>query len=234
MSLIGKKAVVTGSEGGLGGVVTQRFLAEGMKVVGSSRKQQERTGSSPTAGPGLTLVRTDVTNESDVRNLFDTALRIMGGVDIVVNTVGGFLPRKPVPELTVEEWDLMMRINLISAFLCTREALRRMLGQSYGRIINMSAMTGLIPSPGRAPYAISKAGVSMLTDIAAQEQKGTGITINAIAPSIIDTPTNRQSMPDEDFRRWVKPENIADTVCYLCSDAAGDVTGTTIKVFGGL
>jgi len=95
-------------------------------------------------------------------------------------------------------------------------------------------MTGFIPSPGRAPYAISKAGVSMLTDIAAQEQKGTGITINAIAPSIIDTPTNRQSMPDEDFRRWVKPENIADTVCYLCSDAAGDVTGTTIKVFGGL
>ncbi len=234
MSLEGKRAVVTGSEGGLGRAVTQRFLNERMKVVGSSREPKEKNDPAGANRSGLTLVRADVTSESDVYDLFERAIRVMGGVDIVVNTVGGFLPRTLVSELTVDDWDHMMGMNLRSAFLCTREALRRMKGQPYGRVVNISAMTGLYPSAGRAPYAISKAGVSLLTDIAGQELKGTGITINAVAPSIIDTPANRQSMPSEDFRRWVKPGNIADIICYLCSDAASDVTGTTIKAFGGV
>jgi NAD(P)-dependent dehydrogenase (short-subunit alcohol dehydrogenase family) len=109
-----------------------------------------------------------------------------------------------------------------------------MKNQKYGRIVNISAMVGLNPSPGRSAYAISKSAVSLFTDIVGQEQKGSGITINAIAPSIIDTPANRISMPEEDFNRWVKPEHIADIICYLCSEAASDVTGTTIKAFGGM
>ncbi len=234
MLLKGRRAVVTGCTGALGSVISRRFLSEGLKVVGSQRNQKENVKSSISSESNLMLVEADVTSESGVRVLFEKAVEKMGGVDIVVNTVGGFLPKKGLTDVTLEEWNRMMDINLKSAFLCTREALRKMKGQPYGRIVNISAMTGLYPSAGRAPYAISKAAVSLFTDIVAQEQKGTGVTMNAIAPSIIDTEANRQSMPGEDYARWVKPEHIADIICYLCSDAANDVTGTTIKAFGGV
>ncbi len=234
MSIKGKSAIVTGGGGALGRVIVARFIQEGVKVACSYRGESNSSSLRELSNAGVVAVEADVTKEPDVVRLFDEAARSCGPVDIVVNTVGGFLSRKPLDEVTVDEWNRMMDINLRSTFLCTREALRRMRGRTYGRIINTSAMTGLFPTAGRAPYAISKAAVSLLTDIVGQETKGTGITVNAIAPSIIDTPANRQSMPDEDFRRWVKPENIAETVCYLCSDAAADVTGTTIRAFGGV
>lgn len=128
----------------------------------------------------------------------------------------------------------MMNINLKSAFLSTREALRRMKGQSYGRIINISAMVGLSPTPGKAPYAVSKAAVSLLTDIVAREHKGTGITINAIAPSTILTPANLAWARGKEADQWVKPEEIADLIVYLCSPSAGAITGTTFKAYGGV
>ena len=234
MSLSGKIAIVTGGTGALGSAVVRRFLDEGIKVVVSHRNPKELGGFPDSVRSRISLVQCDVTIESDVQRLVDTAIKMFGKVDILVNTVGGFLSSKPIPDVTVEEWDRMMSINLKSAFLCSREALRRMKGQNYGRIVNISAMVGLYPSPGRSAYAISKSAVSLFTEIAGQEQKGSGTTINAIAPSIIDSSANRQSMPDEDFSRWVKPESIADIICYLCSDAATDVTGTTIKAFGGL
>jgi len=232
--LAGKGAIVTGGTGALGTVVVRRLLDEGIKVSVSYRRVDELEVFQDSNQRNLTPIQCDVTVESQVQRLFDEAFHAMGRIDIVVNTVGGFLPRKSITDVTVDEWDHMMSVNLKSTFLCTREALRRMENQTYGRIINISAMVGLNPSPGRAPYAISKSGVSLLTAITAQERKGSGITVNAIAPSIIDTRANRKSMPEEDFSRWVKPENIADIVCYLCSEAAADVTGTTIKAFGGL
>jgi NAD(P)-dependent dehydrogenase (short-subunit alcohol dehydrogenase family) len=109
-----------------------------------------------------------------------------------------------------------------------------MKGQAYGRITNISAMVGFSPAPGRAPYAVSKAGVSLLTEIVAQEVKGSGITVNAIAPSIIATQANIESMPGEDSSKWVTPDQIADLACYLCSSAAGSITGTTVKAYGGV
>jgi len=234
MALEGKRAIVTGGTGALGMAVVHRFLEEGIRVVATHRAARKPAGVLESAQSSLKFIRSDVTNESDVARLFEEAIKTLGNVDILVNTVGGFLPRKPVTDVTVEEWDRMMGMNLKSTFLCSREALRRMKNQNYGRIINISAMAGLNPSPGRSAYAISKSSVSLLTEIVGQEQKGSGITVNAVAPSIIDTAANRQSMPTEDFSRWVKPENIADIICYLCSDAAADVTGTTIKAFGGV
>lgn len=234
MSLNGKSTIVTGGTGALGMVVIRRFLDEGIKVTASYRDSKELSIVPDNVRSRISFVQADVTIENDVLRLFETASKVDAKLDILVNTVGGFLGRKPISEVTVEEWDRMMNINLKSTFLCSREALRHIQGHLYGRIINISAMTGLYPSAGRAPHAISKAPVSLLTEIAGQENKGSGITVNAIAPSIIDTPANRKSMPGEDYRRWVKPENIADIVCYLCSDAARDVTGTTIKAFGGI
>ena len=233
MSFHGKTVLVTGGSGALGSVIVQRFLAEQAKVALSYLSGKEMDRVKETIGQSLS-VQADVTKEADVVKLFDVVAKQFKRIDIVVNTVGGFLARKPVAEVSLEEWDLMMNINLKSAFLCTREALRRMKGQSYGRIVNMSAMVGLAPSPGRAPYAISKSGVSLLTDLAAQEVKGSGVTVNAIAPNVIKTEANLASMPDEDSKKWVRPEEIADLICYLCSDAGGAITGTTLKAYGGM
>ncbi|MBI2619987.1 MAG: SDR family oxidoreductase [Ignavibacteriales bacterium] len=231
MSLKGKTALVTGGTGALGSVVVERFLREGMNVAASTQKTETETIRKE--GTPL-LIRADVADEFEVRNLFDKVLRRYKTLDIVVNTVGGFLPTRPITEVSVADWEKMMSMNLKTAFLCTREALRRMKGRSYGRIVNISAMVGLQPSPGKAPYAISKAGVSLLTDITAREIKGSGITVNAIAPSIIATAANKSSMPDEDFNKWVTPESIAETICYLCSESGGSINGTTIRAYGGL
>jgi NAD(P)-dependent dehydrogenase (short-subunit alcohol dehydrogenase family) len=127
----------------------------------------------------------------------------------------------------------MMNINLKAAFLLTREALRRMEKQSYGRIIHISAMIGIRPLPERIPYAVSKASVSLLTELVSQEVGGSGITVNAVAPSIIATPANLASMPAENSSQWVTPDQIADIISFLCSPAAAAINGTTIKAFGG-
>jgi NAD(P)-dependent dehydrogenase (short-subunit alcohol dehydrogenase family) len=234
MPLNDKIALVTGGTGALGRVIAGRLAHEGATVFASFLHEKELQGLPPEFGRSIAKVKADVTNEADVRQLYDQIISRSSRVDIVVNAVGGFLPRKPLTDVSLSEWEFMMNVNLKSTFLSTRESLRRMQGQTYGRIINISAMVGLNPTAGRAPYAISKAGVSLLTEIVAQEQKGRGITVNAIAPSIIATPANLVSMPDEDSSKWVKPEEIADLICYLCSPAAGAITGTTFKAYGGV
>jgi NAD(P)-dependent dehydrogenase (short-subunit alcohol dehydrogenase family) len=227
-------ALVTGGTGALGSVIANRLVAEGAIVTATYRDSAHQIDDSHLSEPGVNFIRTDATDERAVQKLYDTILSAAGHVDIVVNTIGGFLSRKPLTEVSVEEWDRMMNVNLKSTFLSTREALRRMKEQSYGRIINISAMAGLNPTPGRIAYAISKSGVSILTDLVAQEVKGGGITVNAIAPSIIRTKANSESMPGEDSSKWISPEQIADLVCYLCSTEAGGITGTTIKAYGGV
>lgn len=234
MVLQQKVALVTGGTGALGSVLAQRLADEGAQVVVSYRTDKEVEGSAKSFAPGIAPIRADLTNEADVIALYDTLMQKYSHIDIVINAVGGFLPAKPLVDVTLAEWDHMMAINLKSTFLSTREALRKMKGQRYGRIINISAMVGLNPTAGKAPYAISKAGVSLLTDIVAQEQKGTGITINAIAPSIILTSANLAWAEGEEASRWVKPGEIADLIVYLCSVSAGAITGTTFKAYGGV
>ena len=128
----------------------------------------------------------------------------------------------------------MMSINLRSVFLCSREFLQRLGKASYGRIISMAAMPALKPSPGRGPYAVSKGGVVSLTEILGEELKGTGVTANAIAPSIIRTDANKSAMPAEDQSRWVAPEEVADMMILLCSPAGQSVNGVCIPMFGGI
>lgn len=227
MQLNNRTALVTGGTGALGSVIARRLAAEGASVTATHR-------GSHTLDKTLRLVQCDVTNEKEVHGLYDGIIATSSRVDIVVNTIGGYLPKKPLTEISLEEWDLMMNVNLKTTFLTTRESLRRMKGQTYGRIINISAMVGLNPTPGRSAYSVSKAGVSLLTEIVAQEVKGSGITVNAIAPSIIATKANIESMPGENSSQWITPDLIADIVCFLCSSEASGITGTTIKAYGGV
>jgi NAD(P)-dependent dehydrogenase (short-subunit alcohol dehydrogenase family) len=229
-----KIALVTGGTGALGSAIAERLSSQGARVTATYRSDVGLAQVTGSFKQKVALVKADVTDEREVRELYDGIVSAWSHIDIVVNAIGGFLPKKPLTEVTLDDWELMMNINLKSTFLSTREALRRMKGRGYGRIVNISAKVGLDPTPGRTAYAISKAGVSLLTDLVAQEVKGTGITVNAIAPSIIATPANVESMPDQDRSTWVTPDQIADIVCYLSSPDAGGITGTTIKAYGGV
>jgi NAD(P)-dependent dehydrogenase (short-subunit alcohol dehydrogenase family) len=234
MALTDKIALVTGGTGALGSVIALRLSSQVARVTATYRNEKDLSTLSGSFKKSVALVKADVTIERDVIELYRGIISTSSRIDIVVNAVGGYLPRKPLTEVSLDDWDRMMSINLKSTFLSTREALRRMDGQPYGRIINLSAMVGLSPSPGRTAYAISKAGVSLLSDLAAQEVKGRGITVNAIAPSIIATQANIEAMSGEDSSKWVTPDEIADLICYLCSSAAGSITGTTVKAYGGM
>lgn len=227
MSLKGRKAVVAGAAGAVGVELLRRFVSEGMTVAGIARGIPDRPVDR------VRYFTADLADETSVAKAFDAAQSALGGIEILVNAVGGYLPGKPVAELAFETWNATFQRNLFTVFLCTREGLRRM-GNTYGRIINFSAMSAFRPSGGRSAYAIAKAGVAMLTEIAAKEAAGTGITVNAIAPGIIATEGNRMSMPDDDQRTWVTPQQIVDAVLTICRDESAAINGTTLRLFGGL
>jgi NAD(P)-dependent dehydrogenase (short-subunit alcohol dehydrogenase family) len=234
MMLADKVAVVTGGTGALGSVVAKRFVKTGAKVVATYRSEKEKTKVQEMGAGSIRFVKANLTEEADVLALFKTVVDDHGGIDIVVNTVGGYAGGKNVADVTLDEWEKMMAINLRSTFLCTREALKHMKGKSYGRVVNIGAMTGLRPGKGKSAYAISKAGVIILTEIASEECKGTGITVNAIAPSILLTQANIESMPGSDTSKWVALEDVAEVIFFLCSEHAVGVTGTVIRVDGGV
>ena len=180
----------------------------------------------------MQYLQVDVTNEKHVEHAFHTVMNRSLRIDLVVNAVGGYLPGKPICDVSEAEWDSMMNVNLKSSFLCTREAARRMKSTGGGRIVNISALASMRPSLNRAPYSISKSGVNLLTELAAQELKGSGISVFAIAPSIIVTDVNVKSMPNDDQRGWVKPEEIYDLIVFLCSGHGANLSGTVFKMGG--
>ncbi len=234
MTLDGKVALITGGTGALGHVVAERFLAEGCRVATSYLFEDELKRLSDNFRQHVLTLRADVTNDEDVRALFHQVVSRLSKVDILINIVGGFVPRANLRDVTTKDWDSMMAINLRSVFLCSREFLQRLGNAAYGRIISISAMPVFKPVAGRAPYAVSKAGVLMLTQILGEELRGTGVTANAIAPSILKTPANVASMPEEDTSRWVGPEEIGELMMLLCSDKGRSINGTCIPVFGGV
>ncbi|OGU27026.1 MAG: hypothetical protein A2X66_00330 [Ignavibacteria bacterium GWA2_54_16] len=229
----GRVALIAGGTGALGSELCIDFARQGGRVYATTRSDHHRQLISDPLWSSVGILQADVTIETDVLGLFDRIVEESTRIDVVVNTVGAYLPGKTLSDVGLDEWNLMMESNLKTAFLLTREAFRRMNGQAYGRIINISAMTGLQPTPGRIPYAISKHAVSLLTELAAKEVSASAITINAIAPGVISTPANRVGASEEDIRRWVSPSQIAELVRYLCSPAAGVINGTTIRLPGG-
>ena len=234
MLLQGKIVLVTGGTGQLRRVVVRRFEREGARIFFTTRGRIPAGTFPPSVLRNIVPVRADVTSEKSVMNLFRAIARKAKKADILVNTVGGFSATGPVAETDPKEWDRMMEINLKSVFLCCRAFLRQKGINDFGRIFNVAAQTVYRASRNRAAYAVSKGAIAMLTELLGEELRGTGITANAFAPSIIDTPENRQAMPREDFSAWVDPAVIAEEMIHLCRPGASAINGAVIPIFGGV
>lgn len=231
----GKVALVAGGTGGLGRAVSLAFQNDGAQVVVTYRKQQEFDALSHAAescGSRLEGHRIDVTDETAVNQLIENIVARHGRLDALVNAVGGYAGGVKLWEMETEVLDRMLALNLRSGYVLSRAAVRAMLKQGRGAIVNVAAKAAFEHPAGAAAYAASKAAAVALLDSLAAELKGTGVRVNTILPSIIDTEPNRQAMPKADFAKWPKPEDIARVILFLCSEDANVVHGAAIPVYG--
>jgi NAD(P)-dependent dehydrogenase (short-subunit alcohol dehydrogenase family) len=230
MNFENRTVIVTGGGGALGSVLVRRFLDVGARVAVPHHGKER-----PAALPAAVFARpADLTDATDVDGFARDAIASFGPIDILVNAAGGYEGGSRIEETSVGEWENMLNLNARTAFLMSRAVLPEMRRNRFGRIISIAAMPALRPAARKGAYAVSKRAVITLTETIAEEVKGSGVTANAIAPGIILTEANRQSMPDADVGRWVTPGEIASVVLFLASEDARSVNGTTLTMFGGI
>jgi NAD(P)-dependent dehydrogenase (short-subunit alcohol dehydrogenase family) len=222
-NLQGRVVVVTGGFGILGAAVGSVLASAGAQVA-----LVDLTRDAGGAGL-LRLGGVDIADLPAARSTLDTVVQRLGGLDGLVNVAGGFR-WQTVADGELENWDLMYRMNVRTAATMSKAAIPHLRARGSGRIVNIGANGAVKAGAGMGAYAASKAGVARLTESLAEELKGTGINVNAVLPSIIDTPANRKDMPDADFSKWVSPQDLAAVIAFLLSDAAKAVTGALIPV----
>jgi NAD(P)-dependent dehydrogenase (short-subunit alcohol dehydrogenase family) len=213
-ALDGRTVIVTGASGGLGAAVAAAFAAAGAEVVGVARH----------AAAGVTAL--DLTDDDAVGAFFDDR----GTPWAVAHTVGGYAPATPLADLDPAELTGQLALNLTTSALVVKHALRRMVPAGGGRIVLTSSRSATVTAGAGFPYSVSKLGVLHLTRMAADEAAGTGVTVNCVVPSIIDTPANRAAIPSADHAAWPQPADIARTYVYLADPASGGVNGATLPV----
>jgi NAD(P)-dependent dehydrogenase (short-subunit alcohol dehydrogenase family) len=215
--------LITGAAGGLGIAVCRVFTESGTQIVAVDKSWNEK--------PSYPTIAADLTTAEGANSMIEQALT-HGPIDGLVHLVGGFSGGKPIAETDDKTFDLMMNVNLRVAFNAIRATLKPIIAARAGRIVAIGSRAAVEPSPNRAAYAISKAALVALIKNVAAEVKDLGITANAVLPSTIDTPANRAAMPKSDFSKWVTPESIAKLLLWLVSDAASDVNGAVIPIYG--
>ena len=235
--LDGKVAIVTGATGSLGRVVTKILLENGVRVVAPYRRlerQEELANFVGASRSSLTGIQADVTNAQSVQDLLKRTLEMFGRVDILVNIVGAYVGGKDVAETKEDEWDFMMTTNLKSVFLCSKAILPTMVRQNFGKIVSVAARPAVEKRfrVKSGAYAVSKAGVVVLTETMAEEVKRYDINVNCVLPSTIDTPNNRKNLLRAGSANWVKPEDIARVILFLISDDSKMISGAAIPVYG--
>jgi NAD(P)-dependent dehydrogenase (short-subunit alcohol dehydrogenase family) len=179
---------------------------------------------------GIDLFRCNTMVNDDVTSLVNTIAKKHGRIDILVNTVGGYLGGKSVVDLEEEEWNKMYGINLLSAFLITKHVLPLMLRSGYGKVVHISSYTGVSARGLDSAYASSKAGLIRFVESVSKEVKDYNITVNCVLPSIIDTKSNRKMMPDANFKLWVKIDELVKIIAFLSSDDSRAMTGSAVPV----
>jgi NAD(P)-dependent dehydrogenase (short-subunit alcohol dehydrogenase family) len=235
LSFSGKIVLVAGGTGGLGKAVSLAFLAEGAMTVVTYRSQAEYVALREAAGSAAKQLEgytADVTDEAAVKALVGDILNRHGQLDVLINTVGGYAGGIKLWELDMKTFDQMLALNLRSGYVLARAALLPMLKQRSGAIVNIAAKAAFDHGAGASAYAASKAAAVAMMDSLAEDLKGTGVRVNSVLPSIIDTEVNRKAMPDANFAAWPKPEDIARVVLFLASDQAKVVHGAAVPVYG--
>lgn len=235
VSFAEKVVLVAGGTGGLGRAVSLAFLAEGAETVVTYRNDAELAGLQKTAGNAASLLeghRVDVTDEAAAGELVNGVFAQFGRLDAMVNTVGGYAGGIKLWELETRTFELMLALNLRAGYALSRAAVVPMLKQGSGAIVNVAAKAAVDHGGGAAAYAASKAAAVAMMDSLAADLKGTGVRVNSILPSIIDTEVNRKAMPGADFSVWPKPEDIARVILFLASDEARVIHGAAIPVYG--
>jgi len=221
----GSTVLVAGGTGGLGRAVTSAFLEEGANVAVTYRNQPEWERFKNSASANASRLQgheVDVTDEAAVNQLIEKVLLKQGRLDAMVNTVGGYAGGLKLWEMETKVFDRMLNLNLRSGYALSRSAVR----------VNVASKAALDHAAGAAAYAASKAAVVAMLDSLAAEVTGTGVRVNSILPSIIDTEPNRQAMPIADFTKWPKPADIARVILFLCSEDAKVIHGAAIPVYG--
>jgi NAD(P)-dependent dehydrogenase (short-subunit alcohol dehydrogenase family) len=222
----GKTVVVTGASGALGKVVVAVSLAKGARVAAIDHAASQTDATRER----IELGGVDLTDGVQSKKAIDAAASHFGRLDALINIAGGFA-FETVADGDLKTWQRMYALNVLTALNASRSALPHLAASGAGRIINVGAMGALQAGSGMGAYAASKAGVHRLTEALAAEWKGK-ITVNAVLPSTIDTAANRASMPNADFTKWVRPEELAEVILFLASDAASAVTGALLPVSG--
>lgn len=228
--------LVAGGTGGLGHAVSRAFLADGARVAVTYRSQMEFAALKDAAGAQGAVLEgdaVDITDAQAVAAFVDTILARHGRLDALVNTVGGYAGGLKLWETTPEVFNRMLDLNLRSGHTLARAVVPAMLKQGSGAIVNVAAKAAIDHAAGAGAYAASKAAAVAMIDSLAADLRGTGVRVNSVLPSIIDTEANRRAMPGADFARWPKPAEIARVILFLCSPAAQLVHGAAVPVFGG-
>ena len=245
IDLSGKVSLITGSTRGIGRAIAEKLASAGSTVIITGRdknradevaKEIKEKFSVETLGLSM-----DVGNPESVKKAFDEINKAFGGVDILVNNAG-ITKDKLFMRMTLNDWEEVIRTNLTGAFLVTQQAIKKMLKQRWGRIINISSVVGFIGNAGQTNYASTKAGLIGFTKSLAKELAPRNILVNAVAPGFIET--DMTAALSEDIRerykeqiplgRFGSPEEVANVVLFLCSDLASYITGETIHVNGGM
>jgi len=227
--LEGTVAVVTGASGALGSAAVERFSEAGATVCAVDIVTPE-DGEAMLEDDRVDFYEADLTDEDEVRELIDSIVDDHGRIDHLLNIAGTWRGGDPVAETDLSEFELLVDVNLKSAFLASKHAIPH-LRETDGAIVSVSARSSLEGGEGDGPYRITKAGIRLLTETIAEEETGT-VRANCVMPSVIDTPANREMMADADHDAWVSPAEIAGMMAFLCTDGAAVTSGAAVPVYG--
>ncbi len=227
-----KTAIITGGAGNLGRAVVKKFLETGYRVIVTLEPKIQVDDTFRTQSPDLDLYELDVTDELKATNFVKACAEKYGRIDAAVMLVGGFT-LGTISELSQASFEKMLRLNFYSALAIAKPSFEVMKAQKSGRLIFIGARAGLDLKNGTyaVEYGLSKSLLFRLSELFNAEGNAVGVTSAVVVPSVIDTPVNRTSMPTANFDDWVKPEVIAESIAFLCSDAGGALRDAVLKVY---